>query len=367
LYISRDGYMETMVVNETAEDVWFDDFSISRTPSIVIQETHYDPWGLELTGIGFQYAGIKANKYLYNGKELIEEKGLQYYDYGARMYDAVLGRWGVVDPLGEQMRRHSPYNYAFNNPVLYTDPDGRIPIIPWLLKASAGAGADMLAQASMSYLFDSNVNSWRQAFDNVNYYQVARSGAEGLIPWKIPSGRVGRAAGTAVGDVLVNAMNNPSGYTSEKIGLDFATGFIGDLAGGGFGQILNKYGSKAVINGLIDKMGYSATQIRKMTGGFDGDAIRKWYKSNIDALDINISQTESNARSIVNKRNSFKQQARDLMSDQNAAGNLPAIQGYDYYYNKAYNAGNRGNDLYREIMEGGTRTNKSYNKQYGEQ
>jgi len=47
---------------------------------------HYDPWGLELKRLGYQYGGIKVNKYLYNGKELIEENGLQYYDYGARMY-----------------------------------------------------------------------------------------------------------------------------------------------------------------------------------------------------------------------------------------------------------------------------------------
>jgi len=68
--------------------------------------------------------GVEANNYQYNGKELNEDFGLHWMDYGARWYNPQINRWGQVDPLAEKYYPESPYVYVGNNPMLFIDPRG---------------------------------------------------------------------------------------------------------------------------------------------------------------------------------------------------------------------------------------------------
>ncbi len=87
----------------------------------IIQEDAYYPFGMQMNGLCYETGLDYKNKYLYNGKELQEEFGLEWYDYGARFYDAQLGRFPSVDPIIENFPYLTPYNYASNNPVTLID------------------------------------------------------------------------------------------------------------------------------------------------------------------------------------------------------------------------------------------------------
>jgi RHS repeat-associated protein len=72
----------------------------------------------------YQRENSLEQSYLYNGKELQTDLDLDWYDYGARMYDAAVGRFFTQDRFSEKYLDFSPYQYAANNPIIYIDVNG---------------------------------------------------------------------------------------------------------------------------------------------------------------------------------------------------------------------------------------------------
>lgn len=98
-------------------------FKPSGDNLISTQKVDYYPFGM----IAYTN-GASNNKYLYNGKELQDEQiggvNLDWYDYGARFYDAQIGRWHVQDRFAEKYISLTPYQYGANNPLLFVDING---------------------------------------------------------------------------------------------------------------------------------------------------------------------------------------------------------------------------------------------------
>ena len=94
---------------------------VVKVNSGIQQVQHYYPFGLsfaEATNRSYQ-------PYKYNGKELVSDEGLNWYDYLARVYDPALLIFTTMDPMAEKYYSISPYAYCGNNPVKFVDPDGR--------------------------------------------------------------------------------------------------------------------------------------------------------------------------------------------------------------------------------------------------
>ena len=129
----------------------------------ILQENQYYPFGMVQHGSWYDDATVANNPYLYNDKELTTDFGLNLSDYGARGYDAAIGRWWQVDPLAEKYYPLTPYAYVANNPINAIDPDGR------RVYFVGGANND---RDGWSY-----INRWRSAFANAGINDFVRVNA----------------------------------------------------------------------------------------------------------------------------------------------------------------------------------------------
>ena len=148
--ITQPGYVYIYLSNEspTLVDVFFDDFKVTHTKSPVIQAEEYYPFGLQFNS--YSRENSVKNKYLYNqgtgektfNTERVTDLELNVDQSKYRTYDYATGRWWQVDPKADMFFSMTPYNYSFNDPVRYNDPEGDCPTCP-------GAFVDLMVAAKL--------------------------------------------------------------------------------------------------------------------------------------------------------------------------------------------------------------------------
>ncbi len=204
---------------------------------------NYYPFGMQWDtplidklGNSLKPSGQKT-KYTYNGKEIIDDLGLNLHDYGARLYDPAIARWNAPDPLAERYSSLSSFTYVANSPVNAIDPDGNKIIILNKLKttmrnlaiiASTKKGAvrlNALIANRRSYGVSSVFWTNNSGYDQAGHLGRKHSIYYASSPWRPRVGKGGVSGSVILGHEMDHAYRQQGGRMNttnlESLGVKF--------------------------------------------------------------------------------------------------------------------------------------------------
>jgi RHS repeat-associated protein len=304
IVVPKNGYIFVYCSNESSHNVFFDNLQVIHTRGSLLEETHYYPFGLAMSGISSKYfqsssagCGCAGNRKGFNGneiqnKEFSDGSGLEVYDFNARTYDQQTGRFIQADPMvfsGDFLEETEEvnggvfninnlevYGFAYNNPIKNSDPDGKCPNC---ITAAIGAGIGALFgggwELGKQLWRNGKVTSWK-AVGGATVQGAITGGAAGFTGGSslLVTGAVTGTANVA-GGIANNAIQGKP-ITIKSVTTDFIVGGLLGIGGKAFGQYISKFlkssaGSSIAskVSGLAKELGIKSGQSKLSGEGAD--------------------------------------------------------------------------------------------------
>jgi RHS repeat-associated protein len=277
LPVAKSGYLVIYTSNEASNiDVYFDNLQVTHTRGPILEETNYYPFGLTMGGISNKALnfGRPENKKGYNGnqiqnKEFSDGSGLEIYDFNARTYNYMIGRFIQVDPLSEEGEQESLNSYHFteNNPIRYNDPDGKCPncVTAGIGAAIGGVAGGVIEMASQLYS-SGTVSNWSAVSGAVLQGTITGAaagftGGASLLTTAAMSG-----AANAVGGVANRAIQGQA-TTFNNILSDVTVGSVLGAGGKLVGNVVSHQTNK-LSNSAKGKLGETVTKVKYSVKGY---------------------------------------------------------------------------------------------------
>ena len=263
----------------------------------VEEANHYYPFGGVFASSG------NVQPYKYNGKEFDAKKGLNLYDYGARHYDAALGRFATVDPSAENYFNTSLYAYCGNNPISRIDPTGadwyedKQGNLRWQEGSEALKGyTNIGSSASIALGNDNYLNFYQNggilANQAVNAFDLIASSGKLQNQFLGKTSPLSEDSKSALFNSLnsrsIDAIARPIGEAAFSFG---AGEFGGILLGKALGWAVGKVAGKAAAQVGTGEFTYAKTAARHFSdivkkGVYKGEPSRPYMNSSLTIQEI---------------------------------------------------------------------------------